>query len=1298
MQPLKQKLNKCMLQDVFDFRRRLLKISKSKQGGSTAHNQAVAQLTQEIELSIAAAQARRENLPVISYPEELPIVQKRDEIKQALLQNQVTIICGETGSGKTTQLPKICLDIGLGIRGKIGHTQPRRLAARSVSQRIAEELNTELGNEVGFKVRFTDKSKDNSYIKLMTDGILLAECHHDPFLDQYDTIIIDEAHERSLNIDFLLGYLKRLINKRKDLKIIITSATIDPERFSKHFNNAPVINVSGRTWPVEVRYRPYQMADSETSKDLPQAIIEAVNELSKIDRGDILVFLSGERDIREAAEALSREKHNRAMDNTEILPLLARLSNTEQHRIFQPSAKRRIVLATNVAETSLTVPGIRYVIDSGVARISRYSWRSKIQRLPVEKISQASANQRKGRCGRVSAGICIRLYDEEDFNLRDEFTEPEIQRTSLAAVILQMENLRLGHVDDFPFVEPPEDRLINDGYKQLFELGAIDISRNLTKIGKHLAHLPIDPKLARMLLQARNENAVTEVLIIVSALAVQDPRERPLDKQQAADEKHAAFTDKHSDFIFYINLWHTYHAEKQAGSGNQLRKWCRQNFISWLRMREWIDTFKQIKQMLLRLKIPLNASPASYDQVHRALLIGLLANIGFKEEAKVFSGARNNKFTVFPGSVLFKSPPQWMMSAEIVETSRVYARNNARIDAGWIEVVAKHLLKYSYSNPHWEKKRAQVVAFEQASLYGLIIYTARKVSYAGINPAEAREIFIRDALVAGDFDNRAAFYVHNQQLLNELETLEAKSRRRDIIVDENVLYTFYDSHLPDNVFSGQTLDKWLRRQPEKAKALFLSSDVLIRDDASLVSDLEFPDTLEMNGSRFPIEYHFDPNHHCDGITLITPLAGLNAISPQRCEWLIPGLLLEKITALIRSLPKQLRKNFVPAPDYAAACVQALQPSDTALTWAVAAQLKKMTGVSIPYDAWPCDTRNTENISPHLLMNFRVLDADGRMIKEGRNLQAIKDSLSGSSDEAAELITEVEPDTPYNQDNVGPEILDVLDETVELRLQGITIKAYPALVMQGKQVNLRALDSRDNASAETHRALRQLVINALPEQIKYLKASIPDIQNLCMKYTDFGRCDELKQDIVSKIIDEVFLYDDIGSQKEFNARLEHGKSELFTKAEQWSRLLTGILDEHREIKKLLKKPSLSQLDTATDIRSQLAYLFPKNFITAIDQQWLQQYPRYLKGISKRFEKSQSNALRDRQLRIEFSRLWDEYTKRREMLDRQHIDSAQLNHYRWMLEEYRISLFAQEIKTLFPVSEKRLKKYWDELSDA
>ena len=1289
-----------MLSDVYRFRHRLQKIKNTNSDSESVCDRQLSQLKKDIERSAATVQSRKENVPVINYPEELPISQKREVIKETILNNQVTVLCGETGSGKTTQLPKICLDIGLGIRGKIGHTQPRRLAARAVSQRIAEELNTQPGNEVGFKVRFSDQSNDSSYIKLMTDGILLAECNHDRFLNQYDAIIIDEAHERSLNIDFLLGYLKQLIQKRKDLKIIITSATIDPDRFARHFDNAPVINVSGRMYPVEVRYRPYQSADSEEKKSLQDGILDAVNELSKIDRGDILVFLSGERDIRDTADFLSKQRHNRSLDNTDILPLLARLSNTEQNRIFHSSSKRRIILATNVAETSLTVPGIKYVIDSGVARISRYSWRSKIQRLPIEKVSQASANQRKGRCGRVSEGVCIRLYDEEDFTLRNEFTEPEIQRTNLASVILQMENQKLGHIEDFPFVEPPEDRLINDGYKLLFELGAIDKTNTITKIGKQLAHFPIDPKLARILLQAVKEGSLAEVLIIVSALATQDPRERPLDKQQAADEKHREFVDKASDFIFYINLWTAYHKEKKTLSGNQVRKWCKKNFISLMRMREWIDTHNQIKRMLSGLKISsVQSGAANFDQIHQALLMGLLANIGFKNEDKEYVGARNKRFNVFPGSALFKSSPQWIMSAEIVETSRIFARTNAKIDVRWIESKASHLLKYHYSNPHWEKKQSNVIAHQQSSLYGLIINADKKVSYGRINPAEAKEIFIRSALVEGDFESKAAFYLHNKKLLSDLEALEAKSRRRDIIVDDNVLYDFYDKNLPDNVFSGATLDKWIRHNANEAKVLFLSTDDLVRDDATIVSDDQFPDYFEMSGSKFPVEYHFDPRNHCDGVTLVTPVAGLNAVNAQRCEWLIPGMLHEKITALIRSLPKQLRKNFVPVPDFADACTEALLPSNTALCTAVAGHLKKMTGVQIPYDAWL-----SKEISQHLFMNFRVIDNDGNVIEEGRNLQAIKDKLSGDESDAPMLIADnVNQDTQYEyaekyrQDDVGVEVISLLDETVEVKMQGVIIKAYRALVIDGKKVNLRVLENQKNAKEETHRALRQLYINGLPEQFKHLKQSIPDIQNLCLKYADLGRCDDLKRDIVNNVFDDVFLFEEIKSENDFNEKLERGKGQLHESVKQWSQLLSTIFDEYRAVKKLLKNPSLTQLDTVTDIQQQLNYLFPKDFIGNVDKRWLRQYPRYLSAINKRFDKSKSNATRDRQLRLDFTKLWDEYIKRQQSLKKQHIDSEQLNYYRWLLEEYRVSLFAQELKTMVPVSEKRLRTYWNDLSD-
>ncbi len=838
-----------MLRDQFSARRKIQSI-QSRFKASKPVEQQLVNLQKQIDKSAEKFKLRLQNKPVTSYPDELPVSQKRDEIITAINNNQVIIICGETGSGKTTQLPKMCLDAGLGIHAMIGHTQPRRLAARSVANRIAEELNTQAGNAVGYKVRFDDALNELSLIKLMTDGVLLSEIHHDPFLNQYDCIIIDEAHERSLNIDFLLGYLKRLITKRRDLKIIITSATIDPQRFAKHFNDAPIIEVSGRTFPVDVEYRNTENEDGDT-RDLSAAIADCVDEIShhKLNDncGDILVFLSGERDIREAADYLSKQN----LRNTEILPLLARLSAAEQNRIFKPSgSKRRIILSTNVAETSLTVPGIKYVIDSGLARISRYSWRSKIQRLPIEKISQASANQRKGRCGRVSSGICYRLYSEDDFNLRNEFTDPEIQRTNLAAVILQMQNMQLGQVEDFPFVEPPDSRLISDGYKLLYELGAINDSHQITPTGKQLARLPIDPKLGRILIESVKEHCLNETLVIVSALAVQDPRERPLNKQQAADEAHKKFTDKRSDFISWLNLWNKYHSSRQTLSGNKLRKWCKDNFISWLRMREWIDTHRQISKMLKELKLKFNTSDASYDQIHRALITGFLSQIGFKEEGHEYQGCRQRKFHIFPGSGLFNHGPKWVVASDIVETQKVYARHLAKIEPQWVNEKAGHLIRHNYTEAHWEKKSAQVSATRKSTLFGLLVNPGTKINYGPVNPNESREIFIRSALVQGDFDCKHDFYLKNRQLINEIETLEAKSRRQDILIDDNDLYEFYENNLPDNIYSGPQLNKWVKNHDQRI--LILNIDDLMKQDASHVSQLDFPDTILINDIRFPL--------------------------------------------------------------------------------------------------------------------------------------------------------------------------------------------------------------------------------------------------------------------------------------------------------------------------------------------------------------------------------------------------------------------------------------------------------------
>lgn len=1277
---------KCMLKDRHIALRKLQTI-KSRLKNKQPVDQILDNLEKQVNDSSRQLQLRFDNKPALNYPEELPVSQKREDIVQAIKDNQVVVICGETGSGKTTQLPKMCIEAGLGIAGMIGHTQPRRIAARSVATRIAEELKTNMGEVIGFKVRFSDTLGENSLIKLMTDGILLSEIHHDPYLNQYDCIIVDEAHERSLNIDFLLGYLKQLIIKRRDLKIIITSATIDTERFSTHFSNAPVFEVSGRTYPVEVRYRSTDTDDSQSNdnqaNDLAAAISDCVDEISRIDRGDILVFLSGERDIRETADYLSKQN----LQNTEVLPLLARLSASEQNRIFSRSAKRRIVLSTNVAETSLTVPGIKYVIDTGLARISRYSWRSKIQRLPIEKISQASANQRKGRCGRVSAGICYRLYSEEDFLLRTEFTDPEIQRTNLAAVILTMEHMQLGHVEDFPFVEPPDSRLITDGYKLLNELGAIGTSNKVTETGKQLARFPIDPKLGRILIEANKESSLTEALIIVSALSVQDPRERPINKQQAADEAHKKFADETSDFLTLLNIWKKYELTKTELSGNKLRKWCKDNYISWMRMREWTDTHRQIKQMLNEGKFHFNSTDADYEKIHRALLSGLISQIGFKGEGHEYLGCRQRKFHIFPGSGLFKRAPKWVLASEIVETQKVYARNLAKIEPQWISEKAQHLIKHNYSQARWEKKPSQVSALRKTTLLGLLINPGTNINYGPINPVESREIFIRSALVQGDFNCKHDFFLHNQTLIADIENMEAKSRRQDILVDENDIYEFYDRLLPEGIYSGPQLNKWVK--DNDTSVLFLKTEDLMNQSTGPISADLFPDSLHINNIHFPLEYHFDPSHHCDGVTLVTPVAGLAALNSEICDWIVPGLLQEKMTELIRSLPKQLRKNFVPAPNFSEACYEALTPGKTVLVTAMSNQLKKMTGVDIPYDSW-----KEKNLPDYLSFNYRVISTDGKTLKQGRDLVALQEEFSSYSDNS------IKDSAPHEleQDNVDSSILDNLPESIDVNNNGIIIKAYPALVVKGKQIDLRIVHSLSDAQQKSWGGLRQLFINALSQPIRHFKTTLPNIQSLCMKYTAIGPCDQFKSQIINRLVDQVFTLHNPDSSHAFKQVLDSERDKMDETLSRLMKQLTEILDIYFRLKKQLKKPPLHWLDAMTDIQDQLNHLLHTDFIISTPQANFNELPRYLKAIEKRLEKIQANPERDRKSRLEISGLWSDYKKRASLLEKQNRQSSQLDEYRWMLEEYRISLFAQEIKTRYPISEKRLKKAWNEISDA
>ena len=1241
----------------------------------------------EIEASGEALRLRRENLPTPEYPEELPVCERREEIKKAIAENQVVVVAGETGSGKTTQLPKICLELGRGVNGLIGHTQPRRIAARSVAARIATELKSELGHAVGYKVRFSDRTRPESYIKLMTDGILLAESQGDRFLSAYDTLIIDEAHERSLNIDFLLGYLKQLLPKRPDLKLIITSATIDTERFSQHFDDAPVVEVSGRTYPVEVRYRPLLEGDEEErDRSQVEGVLDAVDELSREGKGDVLVFLSGEREIRETAEAL--RKHH--PPHTEILPLYARLSASEQNRVFAPHGGRRIVLATNVAETSLTVPGIRYVVDPGTARISRYSHRTKVQRLPVEAISQASANQRAGRCGRVGPGVCIRLYAEEEYASRIEFTDPEIKRTNLAAVILQMASLGLGDVEKFPFVDPPDRKFINDGFKTLFELGAIDEARNLTQLGQELARLPVDPRVGRMVLQARHEGCLTEVLVVAAALSIQDPRDRPMEHQQAADEKHKRHWHDESDFVALLNLWNDYHEEKRKLSQKKLRAHCKANFLSFNRMREWHDIHQQLHNQVADMGLRFNEEPPEYDALHRALLAGLLGNIGFRTEEKQFLGARNVKFNVFPGSSQFKKPPKWLMAAELAETAKLYARTVARIEPEWIEPLAGHLVKKSWSEPHWSKRAGQVSAYEKVTLYGLTIVPKRRVNYGPINPAESREIFIREGLVEGQLNTRGQFFKHNQALIEEIEAMEHKSRRRDLMVDEYQLQRFYDERIPEGVYALPSFEKWRKRAEEKnPKLLFLTREYLMQ--GSGVDEAQFPNQLTMGELTLPLEYHFEPGHAADGVTLRVPLAALNLIDGERCDWLVPGLLREKVVLLIKSLPKQLRKHFVPAPDYADAALGGMSSGEGNLVSALAARLKKMSGTEIPLDAWRLDT-----LPDHFLMNFRVVDERNKAVVEGRDLAKLQRTLG---ERAQESLRAQPSDNRLERSGMHRWECDTLPEQVELERAGVKLHGFPALVDEGEGgVAVKLFDGEAKAATAMAAGLRRLIRLTLPKEIKYLARNLPEIQRMCLHYAPVGRCDDLKRDLIDAAVDHCFIEgrEFPRDRKAFEARINECKPKLVATANTLCERVDAALAEYHQLRKRLKGAIHPHaLEAAADVKAQLDRLIGPGFLVRTPSERLADLPRYLKAIDIRLEKVGRSSERDRAAMLDVQALWRGYTERHHKLSRDGVVDSAVEAFRWRIEELRVSLFAQELGTRETVSVKRLEKNWREI---
>ncbi|WNW11493.1 ATP-dependent RNA helicase HrpA [Pseudomonas sp. DTU_2021_1001937_2_SI_NGA_ILE_001] len=1258
------------------------------------------QWLERFQASCARVEARRRSVPAIRYDDNLPIAAKRDEIKAALLKHQVLVIAGETGSGKTTQLPKICLEIGRGQHGLIGHTQPRRIAARSVASRVAEELGTPLGSLVGYQVRFEDQSDENTLVKLMTDGILLAETQNDRFLERYDTLIVDEAHERSLNIDFLLGYLKTLLPRRPDLKVIITSATIDLQRFSEHFNDAPIIEVSGRTFPVETWYRPLTSEQDEegnsVEEDLTvdQAILATLDELAAHERserknpGDVLVFLPGEREIRDAAEVLRKAQ----LKHTEILPLYARLTPAEQQRIFQPHAGRRVVLATNVAETSLTVPGIRYVIDTGTARISRYSYRAKVQRLPIEAVSQASANQRKGRCGRVEPGICVRLYSEEDFLSRPEFTDPEILRTNLAAVILQMLHLRLGDISAFPFIEPPDGKAVSDGFNLLQELSAVNRENQLTPLGRQLARLPVDPRMGRMLLEAARLGSLQEVLIVASALSVQDVRERPPERQQAADQAHAQWKDADSDFAALVNLWRGFEEQRQALTSSPLRNWCRRNFLNYLRLREWRDAHRQLTLICRDLKLPINPEPADYPKFHKAILSGLLSQIGQKTEEGDYLGARQRRFWIHPSSGLGRKRPQWVMAGELVETTKLYARMVAKIDVDWIEPLAGHLVKKNHFEPHWEKKRGQVVAFEQITLYGLIVVGRRPVHYGPIDPPVSRELFIREGLVRGDINSRARCLSANARLLEQLDELEAKARRRDILADEETLYAFYEARLPAEIHQTATFDAWYRMGSQKDPQLLImrEEDVLARE-AKEVTAAQYPDSLRLGELSLPLSYHFEPNHPRDGVTLRVPAPLLPSLPGERLEWLVPGLLEAKCIALVRNLPKAIRKNFVPVPDFVKAALQRISFGQGSLPQALGHELLRMTGARVPDEAW---SEAAAQVESHLRMNLEVVDGSGKFLGEGRDL----DVLNARFAEAGQAALAV-PQGARSQQPVEAKGFAKVEEKTQQKVAGLSMTVYPALVEEGGTVKEGRFSTQAEAEYQHRRALQRLLLQQLGDTAKFLRGKLPGQTELALLYRELGRVESLVEDILLASLDSCVLEGETQLPRDgagLASLAERKRGDWAEHAERLARLTLEILKLWHGLQKCFKgKIDLARAVALNDIKAQLGRLVYPGFVRETPAQWLKELPRYLKAIELRLEKLPAQLQKDRVWSIELGELWAQYQARADKHAQEGKRDAELSTWRWWLEEYRVSLFAQQLGTRIPVSDKRLSKQWSQV---
>lgn len=1266
----------------------------ARKSAGTDFDSAVASLQGSIAKSATHIE-RLQALPLkLDFDAALPITAHREEIARAISTNQVVVVCGATGSGKTTQLPKICIEAGRGTFGLIGHTQPRRIAARAIASRLADELGTTVGGAVGYQVRFTDRTGPDCRVKLMTDGILLRELEHDRQLRRYDTLIIDEAHERNLNIDFLLGVLQRLLPQRPELRVIVTSATIDPQRFADFFGGAPVIEVSGRSYPVEVLYRPLIGDDEEAELSLPEGIVGAVHELDRNSRGDVLVFLPGEKQIRDAADALGKAK----LLNTEILPLYSRLSTRDQERIFEKHSARRVVLATNVAETSLTVPGIRYVVDSGLARISRYSVRGKVQRLPIEPISRASADQRKGRCGRESAGICIRLFAQDEFELRPEFTPPEVLRTNLASVILQMATLDLGEPEDFPFVDPPDTRLINDGYRLLQELKAVDDERRVTSLGRQIASLPVDPRLARMLVAADHHRCVTEMLILTAFLASQDPRERPSDAQQQADQRHATFADPRSDFVTVLNLWKTFQEQNTALSGNQLRKWCRENFLSFMRLREWQELHRQLSDTVEELKLRLNAQPADYADLHQAILTGFLGGIGALDEKREYQGARGSRFVIAPGTPLASKPPKWVVAASLMETTRLYARMLAAVEPLWIEAAAAHLIKRSYSEPHWVEERGFVAALESTALYGLTLAANRRVNYGNVAPREAREIFVREALVEGRSKVRAAFVGQNRELRHHVEQMEAKIRRRDILVDEQTICDFYLARLPEHIHSTAALERWLKdsthpivrrthgAHPAPASSqlpvasLAMSLSDLMRRDVPEITAQSHPDTFEIAGNSLPIEYRFEPGSPTDGMTIVVPEPLVNALDTGQLAWLVPGWLGEKITALLRALPKHIRKSVVPVPEHAARALDELGTKSADFNSAMAAWITRATAETIPAEAVA-----SLPLPDYLKFNIRVLDLQGVPLAEARDLLELKRTIRSKSAQPQTRPQQLAA-TKHRRWDFGPL---PLEQSVERR--GLRFLVYPSLRDRGDSVEPVEAKSSTEAANLLRSAVLRLAVLALPEQYKYARKRFADQRDLVLLGQGLSTGRPLADGLAERVFAECFLSGDEPLPRNaegFEALLNRRRGEFGALVDRFA---THVIDVLRDVRAVREKLNALQgpafKSVVEDVTAQLASFVPAGFPMDVPALLWPHLPRFLKALTRRLDKVAGNLKRDAEL---VTRVAPSVKALQQLSAMNHVHAPrpEFDRLQWMIEEFRVSLFAQDLRTAIPVSEKRL----------